>query len=439
MDIDPNTMYISGLILSFLVSLFFSAIKTVFHSTDKNSIPADKEKLRYLAIKIEDITKSKTYFATVVSFGKTFSNIAFAIFSFCLTRDLFPHFRFYQVLIVSVAFSSVVLSVFAYTLPHVLALCYYQSLMPFFHNLFYLFNVFFYAIAKPISSLHNLLLKLFRYDEKLAFLSEEEKSRLNESTDHEEPLDQEEKEMIRSIFELGETTVNEIMVPRIDIKALEINTDFQTACNTIRQVGHSRIPVFKENIDSIVGILYAKDILGWISENPEVIPEDQWNLASLIKTPLFVPSNKKIDDLMSELKKHHIHLVIVVDEYGGTAGIVTMEDILEEIVGEIQDEYDSEEEPVKEIGENTYLVKPHIELDDLEEILDITIDHEDEEYNTLSGLFYHEYGDVPKENTEFDYNGLKLKILKMDNQRIEKLELTVLKENGKVEDKEKEF
>jgi CBS domain containing-hemolysin-like protein len=311
--------------------------------------------------------------------------------------------------------------------------------MSIFYNLFYIFNILLFIIAKPISSFYTILLKLLKYDEKFAFLSEDEKSRLTESTDHEEPLDQEEKEMIRSIFELGDTTVNEIMVPRIDIKALDISTNYRTALATIREAGHSRIPVYKENIDSIVGILYAKDILGWISINPDAIPESQWDLESLMKTPQFVPSNKKIDDLMNELKKNHIHMAIVVDEYGGTAGIVTMEDILEEIVGEIQDEYDSEEEPVKKIGENTYLVKPHIELDDLADILDITIDHEDEEYNTLSGLFYHEYGDVPKENTEFEFNGIRLKILKMNNQRIEKLELKILRDSDNPVDIEKEF
>ncbi len=429
LETDPSSslgINLLVLLTSFAISSFFSAVKTVFYSIDKDSIPPDKENLRHLVSKVEPILKDRVYFATLVSLGKTIANTCFALVTLFIIKDQWPQLLLIEHLLITIVISVVVLTLLAYTLPRSLGLCYYQSLIASFFPLYGLFNIVLYILAKPISLFYSFLLRVLKYDEKYAFLSDDEKSRLTDNTDSEEALDKEEKAMIRNIFELGETAVSEIMVPRIDIKALDITTDFTTAITTIHEAGHSRIPVYKENIDSIVGILYAKDILGWISHNPEGALENKWDLESLLKDPLFVPSNKKIDDLMSDLRTHHIHMAIVVDEYGGTAGVVTMEDILEEIVGEIQDEYDTEESPVKQISENTYLVKPHIELDDLAEILNITIDHEDEEYNTLSGLFYHEYGDVPDEKTEFEYNGLRLKILKMDNQRIEKLALTIL-------------
>lgn len=435
MDSDPSILFIVILILSFFLSTFFSVVKIIFNSTDKNSFPVDNEKLRYLASKIEDIQGNKTVLATTVSFGKTFSNTTFSVITFCLISQLFPEINLLTSVILTVLFSVIILPIFAYTIPRALTLYYHQRIMTVSYYLYSFFRILFMFFSASMHVLHTSILKILRFDEKLAFLSDEEKLRLSESGNCEEPLDKDEKKMIRQIFELGETTVKEIMLPRIDIKALDIDTDFQTALSTIREAGHSRIPVYKETIDSIIGILYAKDILSWLSKNPN----GTWNLEMLVKKPQYVPTNKKIDDLMRDLKRDHVHMAIVVDEYGGTAGIVTMEDILEEIVGEIQDEYDYEEEPVVKIAEDIYHVKSHIDLDDLAEKINIHLDFENEEYNTLGGLFYHEYGEVPEENTEFEFNGLRLKVIKMNNQRIEKLELKIIRGKDHPVDLEKEF
>jgi CBS domain containing-hemolysin-like protein len=259
-----------------------------------------------------------------------------------------------------------------------------------------------------------------KYDEKFAFLPEEDKARIA-SSDDTEALNEEEREMISSILDLSETTVDKIMVPRIDVIALDINSDLQTVFKLIKNEGHSRIPVYKETVDQITGILYTKDILSWLAEHK---PEE-WNLPLLVKKCHYVPAGKKINDLMKEFKLKHLHLAVIVDEYGGTAGIVTMEDILEEIVGDIQDEYDEEEKEVVRLDSNVYLIDPHIDLHDLNEELDLSID-EEADYNTLGGLIYHEYGDVPLENTSFEYSGLRITILKMDNQRIEKVKIEVM-------------
>lgn len=435
MDSDPSTIFIAILILSFLLSTFFSVIKIIFSSTDKNSFPADNEKLRYLASKIEDIQENKAVLATTVSFGKTFSNTTFGIIAFCLISQLYPAMPLFESVLISILCSVIILPIFAYAIPRALILYYHQRVMTVSYYLYSFFRILFLFFSVTMQWLHRIILNILHFDEKLAFLSDHEKSRLSENGSNGEALDTDEKRMIRRIFELGETTVKEIMLPRIDIKALNIDTDYQTALSTIREAGHSRIPVYKDTVDSIIGILYAKDILSWLSENPD----GTWDLEKLLKKPQYVPTNKKIDDLMRDLKRDHVHMAIVVDEYGGTAGIVTMEDILEEIVGEIQDEYDSEEEPVVKVAENIYHVKPHIELDDLAERINIHLDFEDEEYNTLGGLFYHEYGEVPKENTEFEFNGLRLKVIKMNNQRIVKVELEVIRGKDHPVDLEKEF
>ena len=431
MDNDPGVVYyIAGLLIAFFSSLFFSTVKIIFSSTDKNALPIDNEKQRYYASKIDSILENRPKLARTVSFGKTFFNAIFTLFLYKCIVYLSPKITIVSATVLAIVGSALILSLFAYSIPRALVLYYRNKFITLSYAMYVFFNFLFTMITAIMSLSHTLILKILHFDEKFAFLSDNEKSRLNNTDSNVDALDMNEKQMIRRIFDLGETTVKEIMLPRVDIKALDITTDYQTVLSTIRDAGHSRIPVYKENIDSIVGILYAKDILSWICENPNAT----WNLAAILKEPQFVPMSKKIDDLMHELKKNHIHMAIVVDEYGGTAGIVTMEDILEEIVGEIKDEYDTEEDPVIQISQNKYHVNPHIELDNLSEIINIPFNLEDAEYNTLSGLFYHEYGDVPKENTTFEFNGLHLKIIKMDNQRIEKVELEVLRDTNHSED-----
>ncbi len=156
--------------------------------------------------------------------------------------------------------------------------------------------------------------------------------------------------MIASIFEFGETLVREVMVPRIDVLAVPVDTPMLEALDVILKAGHSRIPVYRETIDNVVGILYAKDLLRYLRDGRTDVP-----LSKILRPAYFIPESKKVDELLQELQQRKVHMAVVVDEYGGTAGIVTIEDLLEEIVGEIQDEYDAEEPTIEPISEHEYL------------------------------------------------------------------------------------
>ncbi len=433
LDTDPSasSYLIILLVICYLFSALFSIIKTVFTSVDRSSIPPNAERQRYYASKIEHVLEHKSFLGILTSFGRTFANSAFAIIAFLLAQRLYPAFGAIEHAIMAFGLSVAVLTLFAYTVPRAIAMRFYMSFAPMVFTAYSFFNAVFYVFTAALSGTSNLLLRVLKYDERLAFLSPEDKSRMDERNDDEEGLDENEREMIRSIFELGETTVKEIMVPRIDIKALDTTTDLPTVIQTIKNAGHSRIPVYRTSIDTIVGILYAKELISWISEHEE----SEWDLEALIKKPYFVPVSKKIDDLMAEMKKTHIHMVVVVDEYGGTAGIVTMEDILEEIVGEIHDEYDVGEEQVVEVAPNIYKVDPHVDLEDLGTTIDIPLEvDEDAEYNTLGGLIYHEHGDVPKEDTELEYEGMKIRVLQMDGQRIESVQVEVVHDREQEEE-----
>jgi CBS domain containing-hemolysin-like protein len=228
----------------------------------------------------------------------------------------------------------------------------------------------------------------------------------------EEPILDSEKEMIASILEMDETVAREVMVPRIDIVAIDVETSLREALAVIIEAGHSRIPVYAENIDQIVGFLYAKDLLTCFQEERGDVP-----VRTLLRPVSFVPASKKVNTLLREMQRDRIHIVMVVDEYGGTAGLVTIEDILEEIVGEIQDEYDAEEETyIEALGPSTYLLNARIDLYSLAKLLDAELPEEDAD--TLGGLIYSVLGHVPERGEAVDVAGWRFTVLTLEGRRI---------------------
>jgi len=418
-------IYIIALTCVFILSAFFSVIKIIFTATEKSAAGSDNERMRYYVPKISAILRNRTQLSGTVAVGKTLCNVSFAVIAFEYHSKLFDADPIQQ-WGVPIAVSIVTLALFAHYIPRALALRFHNHYAVPAYYIYCLLSWLLLPISWLCSTIQSGLLSILKYNEKLAFLSEEEKARITAGDHETEALNEEEREMIRSIFDLSETTVDEIMMPRIHVTAADINSDLKTVLKLIREEGHSRFPIYKDTVDQIVGILYAKDILSWLSEHNT----EEWHLQSLMKKCHYVPMGKKINDLMKEFKIKHLHLAVVVDEYGGTAGIVTMEDILEEIVGDIQDEYDEEEKEIEQVDEHTYLVSPHIDLHGMNDELDVNLD-EDAEYNTLGGLIYHEYGDVPQENTQFEHSGLRITVLKMNNQRIEKVKVEVLQNTDK--------
>ena len=188
-------------------------------------------------------------------------------------------------------------------------------------------------------------------------------------------IEAEEEQMIHAVIELGDRRVHEVMVPRVGIAALPTTATFDEAIATIVEEGHSRVPVYQETVDEVVGIVYAKDLLPYLREGAGPRPE----LRSILRTPLFVPESMSIDDLLHEFQRRKVHIAVVLDEYGGTAGIVTIEDLLEEIVGEIQDEYDVEEPMVERLSSDEFRVDGRAAVDELGDLFDLDLELEDED------------------------------------------------------------
>ena len=229
------------------------------------------------------------------------------------------------------------------------------------------------------------------------------------------PLDsdtiEEEHEMISNILDLDQAMVHEIMVPRTDIATVSVETPVLSVVELARQAGHSRIPVYRDSVDSIIGVVHAKDFLRFVDTDVSEV-----NLLELLRPAYFVPESKRVGELLHDLRREKVHLAVVVDEYGGTAGIVTIEDILEEIVGEIQDEYDRELPLVERVGPDEVIVDGRIPIDELAEIFDT--DFSDGDYDTIGGFVQQQLGRIPESGEVVETDGLRFEVLAVEHRRI---------------------
>jgi putative hemolysin len=275
-------------------------------------------------------------------------------------------------------------------------------------------------VTAPLLTLAGLFLGRTEQDASPdnVFLSEEGLRYLINAAEEPGLIEEDEKKMIASIFELGEMVAREVMVPRIDVMAVDEKTTLRQALDVIIQAGHSRIPVYHDNIDNVQGVLYAKDLLLPFRDSHDDTP-----ITELMRPAYFVPESKRVDDLLQELQQRRVHMAIIVDEYGGTAGVVTIEDLLEEIVGDIQDEYDSEAPMAQQLGEREYAFDAQIRLDDVNEILDVALPVE--ESDTLGGFIYSQLGTMPAVGSRVHYEHLTLEVQSVQGRRI--LQVRVVK------------
>lgn len=269
-------------------------------------------------------------------------------------------------------------------------------------------------VMTPVVYLPVLMLKSKWPAPLAAKMTEDELKSWVENDQTEGGLELEERQMIYSIFQFGDTLAREIMVPRTDVLVLDVNTTMKQAVDAFVQSGHSRVPVYENQIDNVIGLLYAKDLLLSMQNGTEESMRD------LLRPTYFVPDSKKADALLTEMQAGRIHLAVVVDEYGGMAGIVTLEDIIEEIIGEIQDEYDASEElPMQQVGEGEYLFRGRIDLDDFNEVMGSHLPKI--ESDTLGGYLYDQLGRIPHSGESLETSGLLLTIEQVTGRRIRRV------------------
>ena len=281
---------------------------------------------------------------------------------------------------------------------------------------------FFYFVFKPViwlmNAISNTFLRLIGLNpasEHEIHSTEELQLLVKQSADSGE-IEEENYEIIKNAFDFTDHNAKQVMVPRQNIFSIDIEDPKEEILEKIMESGYSRIPVYEDSIDNVIGIFYTKEIMR------EYIKNKDFELRDFLKEAFFVVGSKKISDLLNVFQQKKQHLAIVIDEFGGTEGILTLEDILEELVGEIQDEEDDEEKIVDKINENTYWVKATQPLEEINEQLPKSLSEEGE-YNTLAGFILHELEEIPEENQEFDIDDYHFKILKMNNRSVELVEL----------------
>jgi gliding motility-associated protein GldE len=282
-------------------------------------------------------------------------------------------------------------------------------------------NVLLSFVSIPLLSLTNVIENKLR--KKQSNLSVEKLSQALEITSNDATTKDEQK-ILQGIVNFGNTETSQIMTPRMDIFALANDEDYESVIAKIVSKGFSRNPVYKENIDDIIGVLYAKDLLPHLNKK-------QFNWQKLIREPYFVPENKKLDDLLNEFQEMKNHLAIVVDEYGGTSGIITLEDVIEEIVGDINDEYDDDDLFYTKINEDTFLFEGKTNLKDFYKVIgsdDAQLFEEEKgESETIAGFILEIYGKFPRKNQVIKFNNYSFKIELMDKKRIKQIKVTIVR------------
>jgi len=246
------------------------------------------------------------------------------------------------------------------------------------------------------------------------FITEQEIRAMAEVASEEDAIEEEEKDLIHSIFEFGDTLVREVMVPRPDIVAAPVRSGAPNVLDLMLRHGYSRIPVYRENVDEIEGVVYAKDLLRHLHAGKGDVALD-----TIMREPYFVPETKKVSELLREMQQRRVHIAICLDEYGSVAGLATIEDLLEELVGEIADEYDREEPQMEPVDEDTYRVNGRLSIDDVNELLDVDLPHE--EWDTVAGLMYGLLGSVPTQGETVTFDNLTFTAEKVQGRRIAKV------------------
>ena len=425
---DPTFLfYFFSFIILLSFSAFFSGAETAFFSLTKTKINKLSRSTKLSSRQVAVLLAEPKKLLISIIIGNTISNVAIATLAALLTTKLIRIYAFpeFIMLLINVVVITLVILVFSEIIPKVTAIKQANKLA--IRLVFPL--TFFYYLFLPLSELLSLVTlgmsSIMGLDKEKLALSDQELRTLVDVGEEKGALEQDEKEMIHSILEMSDTVIREIMVPRTDMIGVDKSASLTQVLSLVKDKLHSRIPVYDDSIDNIVGILFLKDLLPFIRKRNQ----DQFDLGKLAHAPYYVPEQKKINELLREFQKERIHMAIVVDEYGGTSGLVTLEDVIEEIVGEIQDEFDQEAPLFQKISEDTFIVDAGMQLDELIEEFGLQLP-EEEGVDTLAGFLLAQFGSVPKAKENLIYNGYEFIVLKATKKRIEQVKIIVKKNSA---------
>lgn len=405
------------LVILILMSGFFSASETALTAFNRSKLPEIEDKSPHKARLLKKWIEKPNKMLTAILIGNNIVNILASAIATTVAIKLVGGG---EAILIVTALMTVVILIFGEITPKVVAKSYPTMVAEFVISVIYPMSLLFSWLIAVLMFISRVIARLFNIkitDGNLMITEEDIKSFVNVG-EQEGIIEEEEREMIHSIFEFGDARVRDVMVPRTTMFAVEGNKTLNDIWNEVIDNGFSRIPVYEESIDNIIGVIYVKDLFDVIREGKLEV-----EVKNFVRGAYFVPETKPLVEMLEEFKVKHIHIAIVVDEYGGTSGIVTIEDLIEEIVGEINDEFDEEEEEsVKKVGENKYIVDAMLPIDEINDAVDIKL-VESEDYDSLGGFVYSALGRVPEEKdlVKLEDEGLELRVLEVDNRRVVKV------------------
>ena len=413
------------LIILILLNAYFAATEIAFISLNDAKIERDAKEGNKKSKQILKMLKSPSKFLATIQIGITlagFLSSAFASDAFAdklapVLNSWIPFIGLETWKGISIIIITIILSfftlVFGELVPKRLAMKYYEKIAYYTIGPIRIISILTAPFVKILTASTNMISKIFGVDEAEEEIVTEEEIRMMIAEGEEKgTIEQDEKQLLNNVFEFNDIIVSEAMTPRTEMYAININEDIKKVLDEIDEFKYSRIPVYEENIDDIKGILYVKDILKPLKDNETI------DINKLIREPYFVPVSKDIDELFKEMQQNKIQMAIVIDEYGGTAGLITMEDIIEELVGNIFDEYDDEEIDVKKLDDNTYILSGALTSYDLKKIFGVEMPEGD--YETLSGYLIEKLGRIPNDDEHpiIEGENLTYKIEEVEDKRI---------------------
>ena len=405
--------YIIIFIFLLILSAFFSGTETAYFHIRKHRKETPE--------KIKSVLDSPQRLLVSLLTGNTIVNVSIASLAAYITAGFADDYTWSKstLILMEVLVVSVVVLIFGEILPKMIAIKYSKEYALKMYTPLKIMMFILSPIAQGFNAITNVVIKIIPFRKEKIFDSEEELKILAELGEEEGTLQEEESDMIQSIFDFKEKTVGEIITPRVDIVALKSDESIDKAMDIIGERQFSKIPIYKDTIDNIKGILYAKDIIPYLmGSRPNV------NLKNLARQPFFVPETKPIDDLMEEFKLRKTSIAIVVDEWGGTEGLVTLEDVVEEVMGEIRDPYDQEESNVLKQSDGSFIVDGSITIYDLEEDTDIEFP-DDRDYDTLGGFILDILTDIPQTGEQVEFNDMVFTVQTVENNRIGKIKIQI--------------
>lgn len=411
---------IGALIICLIASAFFSGSEIALFSFDKKKIREFKKEHKIVGGYIQVLLDNPRRLLVTILLGNTLVNTSASIIGVIIAIDAAKIFGLSveaAVLIQIIILTAALLFIGEIT-PKLWANKYPMQFAKLVSVPLYWVSIIFYPVAKLLTDILRITTsRLNRYKSK-TILEGAEITELAELGIENGTIEEEEHVLIQGIVSFKTVTAREVMTPRVDISAVAVDADFDTLMDVITSSGHSRIPLYENNLDKIVGVVFAKDLLPYL-KNTEIRKTMQ--LKNIAREIIFVPETKLINDLLHDFQEKNIHLGIVVDEYGGTAGLISLEDILEEIVGDIRDEYDKEENSVTRLNENSCVVLGKVSIDELNELLGEDFSSENDDYDTVGGFIFNNAGMIPTQGFNFIHNNYKFTVKEVINKRVNKV------------------